>query len=144
MKAYIRTGHSPKAGFTLLEILVTLIVASILGAMLIQFLGSGMTRSTQPVIMAQSSLTLNQTMERMQADYQKLLVTDPTPLSTFKTHVENGNVDTNVPYFGAYSFQTGYVVLTGGNEAPDSGGSNRILKVTITAQNQSLTALFTD
>jgi prepilin-type N-terminal cleavage/methylation domain-containing protein len=144
MTLSLRSVHRSIRGFTLLEILVTLIVASILSAMLIQFLGSGMTRSTQPVIMAQRSLTLNQLLELMQADYHKLLVTDPTPLDTFKTHVEGGNIDTNVPYFGSYTPQTAYIVLTGGNEAPDTSGEDRVLKVTITVQNHSLTALFTE
>jgi len=140
MKAIIRTRQE---GFTLLEIIITLIVAALLGTMLIQFMGTSMIRSADSVVLVQEGFSLNQVMEKMTADHKKLLAEDSTPLQTFKSHVENGNVVSNDPYFGEYSWQTGYIKFSGGSEVADISGDNRILKVTISHGNQSLAALFT-
>jgi len=125
-----------------LEIIITLIVASILGAMLVQFMGTSMIRSTEPVIIAQNGLYLNQVMEMMTADYKKLLAEDPSPLRTFKGYVENGNVIGNTPYYGQYMVQAQYVSFEGGNEVKDTSGYGRILQVSISHRDMSLTALF--
>ena len=130
-------------GFTLLEIIITLIVAALLGTMLIQFMGTGMIRSADSVVLVQEGFSLNQVMEKMTADYKKLLAEDSTPLQTFKSHVENGNVVSNDPCFGEYSWQTAYIKFSGGSEVADIAGDNRILKVTISHGNQSLAALYT-
>jgi len=130
-------------GFTLLEIIITIIVAALLGTILVQFMGTSMIRSADSVVIVQEGFSLNQALEKMTADYKKLLAEDSTPLQTFKTQVENGNVVGNDPYYGDYSWQTGYIKFQGGSEVADTSGDNRILKVTITHVNQSLTSLFT-
>ena len=64
---------------------------------------------------------------------------------TFKSNIENGNNEASTPYYGHYELPTNpleYIVFSGGNEAADSLGENRILKVTIRSGNQSLTTLF--
>jgi len=137
-----RSARKRQKGFTLLEILITITFAAILGAMLIQFLGSSMTQSATPVILAKEAYSLNQIIEKMTAHYKMLLVTDADPLATFKLHVENGNNSANSPYFGPYSIQASYITLNGGAEAPDVSGDNRLLKVTLTVNRQSLAALF--
>jgi len=138
-----RPSSKHQKGFTLVEILVTLTVAAILGAILFQFLGSSMTQSATPIVLAKQGYRLNRIMEKMASDYKKLLVTDTDPLATFKTHVDNGNNIASTPYFGDYAIQTSYIVLTGGVEAPDASGDDRVLKVTLTVDRQSLTVLFT-
>ena len=79
----------------------------------------------------------------MSAHHKKLLVTDANPLATFKTHIENGNNIVNTHYFGDYAIQASYILLTGGIEAPDGSGANRVLKVVLTVDRQSVTVLFT-
>lgn len=136
------TTHHPK-GFTLIEIVVTMTFAAILGAILIQFLGTSLTQSATPIALGKQSYSLNHILEKMSSDYKKLLVTDANPLATFKTHIDNGNNIANTPYFGNYAIQTSYVVFTAGIEAPDGAGINRVLKVVLTVDRQSLTVLFT-
>ena len=130
-------------GFTLIEIILTLVVAAILGTILVQFMGTSLTRSAEPVIMVQEGFSLSEVMEKMTAHYKYLLATDNNPLTTFKNNIENGNVEENTPYFGQYSIQTAYITFSGGNEAPDTEASNKILKVIINKGDQSLAALFT-
>jgi prepilin-type N-terminal cleavage/methylation domain-containing protein len=132
-------------GFTLLEVVITLIVGSILGAILVQFMGTSMKNSFEPVIMVQDGNGVNEIMERMNADYKmRLLTSTVDPLYDFKSDVENGDVLGNVPYFGDYAWTTKYITFTNGAEdAIEDATELRILKVTITHGGQSLTALFT-
>jgi len=130
-------------GFTLIEIIITLVVAAILGTILVQFMGTSLTRSAEPVIMVQEGFSLSEVLEKMTAHYKYLLATDSNPLTNFKDDIENGNAAANSPYFGDYSIQTAYITFSGGNEAPDTSGDNRILKVIIKKGDQSLASLFT-
>lgn len=130
-------------GFTLIEVVVTLVVAAILGTILVQFMGTSLTRSAEPIVMVQEGFSLSEVMEKMTAHYKYLLATDSNPLTNFKNDIENGNVAENSPYFGDYSIQTAYITFSGGNEAPDTSGDNTILKVLIDRGDQSLAALFT-
>ena len=61
-------------GFTLLEVIIALIVGSILGAILLEFLGQTVHKSFEPVKMAQGSMELTTIVEKMNADYKKRLV----------------------------------------------------------------------
>ena len=138
--------HCParyKEGFTLLEVIITLVVAAILGTILVQFMGTSLKRSTEPVVMVQEGFSLSEVMEKMTAHYKYLLATDSNPLAHFKEDIENGNMAQNTPYFGDYSIKTAYINFSGGNETPDTAGENKILKVIIDKGDQSLAALFT-
>jgi prepilin-type N-terminal cleavage/methylation domain-containing protein len=130
-------------GFTLVEILVTIMFAAILAAVLFQFLGSSMTQSATPIALAKEGYSLNRILEKITAHHKKLLVTDADPLATFKTHIENGNNIANTPYFGEYTVQTSYITLNGGIEAVDTSGDDRVLKTKLTVDRQSITVLFT-
>ena len=131
-------------GFTLLEVIITLIVGSILGAILVQFMGTSMKNSFEPVIMVQNSNGVYEIMERMNADYKmRLLTSTVDPLADFRTDVLNGNAVTSDPYFGEYARTVQYIVFDGTNSEIPDNTVLRILKVKITHGGQSLTALFT-
>lgn len=142
MRSIHQGEYADQQGFTLLEILVSLIIGAILGALLVQFMGTSMVKSTQPIIRIQQHLTLNRIMENITADYKKLLAEDSTSLATLKTYIDNGNVDANIPYYGAYTPATAYILFSGGNEIADTGGSNRFLKVRLTNGEQSIVTVF--
>jgi prepilin-type N-terminal cleavage/methylation domain-containing protein len=133
-----------KRGFTLLEVIVTFIVASILGAIFLQVMGTSMKQSYEPVYMVQDGFSVNEIIEKMNAQYRKRLLTSTTnPLADFKADVEGGNNIVNDPYFGDYTPQTQYITFSGGNEIADGSPTPRILKVTITHGGQRVTAIFT-
>jgi prepilin-type N-terminal cleavage/methylation domain-containing protein len=132
-----------QSGFTILEIIVSLIVASILGVIYLEFMGTTVQKSYEPINMTQNSLDVNQIIEKMNADYRKHLLLSPDPLAAFKTDVENGNTPSPPPYYGDYNVQTTWIKFSGGSEAVDASGENRVLKVKITFGNRSVTALFT-
>jgi type II secretory pathway pseudopilin PulG len=130
-------------GLTLLEIIVSIILASIMGAMLVQFMGTSMIKSAKPLARLQQNLTLNDIMENITADYKKLLMDNSTPIATLKGYIDSGNVVGNTPYYGNYTPTTNYILFNGGNETNDGGGTNRLLKVTLTSGDQSISCLFT-
>ncbi|MBT8356170.1 MAG: prepilin-type N-terminal cleavage/methylation domain-containing protein [Deltaproteobacteria bacterium] len=133
-------------GFTLLEVVITLIVGSILGAILVQFMGTSMQKSFEPVVMVQNNYGVYEIMERMNAHYKmRLLTSTVNPLDDFKTDVEAGWNIASTPYFGEYTVVTKYIRFVSGIEhpLPDPAPTPRVLKVTITHGGQSLSALFT-
>jgi prepilin-type N-terminal cleavage/methylation domain-containing protein len=129
-------------GFTLLEIIVSMIIAAIMGAVMVQFMGTSMLQSTKPLVLVKNEFLLNEIIEKITADYKKLLATDGTPLETLRGYIENGNVEANEPFYGPYTCLTEYVVFNAGNEVPDTGGDHKLLKVTLTCRNQTLVTLF--
>ena len=138
-------------GFTLIEVIVTLIVAAILGTMLVTFMGTTMTGSVQPVLRVQNANTAGWVMENIITDYNRLNSDDignstTIALSTLKTRVLAGS--TAPSYYGAiYAIAyNDYVLLNSdGTTSPiaDGTGDNRTLRVSITQGSQTLTTLFT-
>ncbi|MCX5833749.1 MAG: type II secretion system protein [Deltaproteobacteria bacterium] len=130
-----------RRGFTLIEVIVTLIVASIMGAILVQFLGTSFLKSADPIIRTDDVGRLQYVMDNMTSNYKYLAATRPNFLSEFRTRVQTPN------YYGSgYTVPAAqYVYFDGSNnEVVDGGaGAFRVLKVTIARNNQTLTALFT-
>jgi prepilin-type N-terminal cleavage/methylation domain-containing protein len=65
--------HDKQKGFTLLEIVVSLIVASILGSMLLVYVGTAYNRSVEPVMTSKRVLQMQQVMETINAIYAGML-----------------------------------------------------------------------
>jgi prepilin-type N-terminal cleavage/methylation domain-containing protein len=133
-----------RKGFTLLEVILAIVVAAILGAMLVQFMGTGVMQSVNPVFMVQKGSYLNSIMENIGADYRRLMTTSSTPLTDL-----NQRLTTNKSLYG-----TGFDVVTKRFDFPSGSGtvtepaaasaSGRVLKVTVTYNGMSLTSLFTE
>jgi len=135
-------------GFTLIEVIISLIVASILGVMLVTFMGSPVVQSANPVLLAQNGAYLNQIMENMGADYKFLMATSPTPMTTFIANVgAEGTSQTryaavNNPYTVIHNRRISFPSGSPATEQPDNAG--KILKVTLQYRTLSVTALFTE
>jgi len=135
----MKSKLSEKSGFTLIEIIVTLTVTAILSVMLVQFMGTSLSRSAEPILSMQEGMALRSIFESMNADYKQLLFTDNTPLDTFKTRVETAGL------YGTYALTDSTYILFDGSqvEVPCNTPDCRILKVTISLGDHSLTSLFT-
>ncbi|MBN1663709.1 MAG: type II secretion system protein [Deltaproteobacteria bacterium] len=135
-------------GFTLIEVIVSLIVASILGAMLISFMGTTVVQSANPVIQAQNGAYINQIMENMTADYKYLVSTSGTPMTTFIARIgaegseQTYYTDAGHPYAIVHNRRVSFPAGSSVTETPDAGG--KILKVTVRYQGLTLTALFSE
>ncbi|MEN8781929.1 MAG: prepilin-type N-terminal cleavage/methylation domain-containing protein [Desulfobacterales bacterium] len=134
---------SQPGGFTLLEVIIALIVGSILGAILLEFLGQTVYKSFEPIKMAQGNMELTAIVEKMHADYKKRLLLSNDPLVDLKDDIEN-----NTGNYGDYTWSTSWVTFDGsGNEAQDndplSPFYHRVLKVTVVRGQHEITTLYT-
>ena len=112
----LNLGKSKSSGFTLLEVIIALIVGSILGAILLEFLGQTVHKSFEPIKMAQGSMELTAIVEKMTADYKKRLLLSENPLVDFKSDIEN-----NTGNYGDYTWSTSWITFDGnGNETQDN------------------------
>lgn len=64
--------RNQRAGFTLLEFIVALVVASVIAAMVYNFFGSSLTQSSVPIFRLQKTTNLHQVMENIGADFNRL------------------------------------------------------------------------
>ena len=80
-------GIKDQRGFTLLEVIVTIIVAAVMGVILVQFMGTAMLRSGEAVVRVQDVSTLRQVLDNMTSDYKYLADTQAGFLPTFTTRV---------------------------------------------------------
>jgi prepilin-type N-terminal cleavage/methylation domain-containing protein len=135
-------------GFTLIEVIVSLILASILGAMLVSFMGSNVMQSGNPVLLAQNGAYLNQIMENMGADYRNLMATSATPLTAFIANVgaegtsQSRYADVSHPYTVVHNHRISFPSGSPVTEQTDNAG--KILKVTLQYRTLSVTVLFTE
>jgi prepilin-type N-terminal cleavage/methylation domain-containing protein len=138
----IATVRSERA-FTLLEVIITLIVVGIVAAMMAPFLQTFVTRSVDPVISAQQHAYLNQVMENISSDFKKLSATQTNFLTQLQTNVGSEGADMSNAY-GTYRVITNHTVAfpSGSSVTETTDANGNILKVKISYQGYTLTALF--
>jgi prepilin-type N-terminal cleavage/methylation domain-containing protein len=130
-------GKSDQKGFTLVEVIVTIIATAILGVIFINFMGTAMSKSVRSVEMVQGEASAEAVLERIIADYVlKMNQNNATALGLIKTDIDNKTYGNNVTAV--------YIIFdSGGNEAADTAGLNRTLKVTVGAAGNDLVTLLT-
>jgi len=126
-------------GFSLIEVIVVIMVASVLFAMMFSYFGTTILESSEPVIRLNQTLSLTQTAERITAHYRQ----DPSRLYKLKK-----NLTKNPSQYGQdYSIVTNeFIKFIGYNDVPAKGGDpENILKVKIRQDqtNETITLLFT-
>lgn len=72
--------HKPGGnhGFTLIEVIITLIMVSIAGTMLVTALGTGLTHSPDSIVVLGDNLDLVRAIESVNADYRQNLEDSPS------------------------------------------------------------------
>lgn len=134
-------------GFTLIEVIVSIIVAGILGSFLLVFLGTNITQSGLPVHMVKDQYRINQAMEEIIADYKNRIKNDTLNLGTFPADIEaagycgTDDVDLSTSYV-SYSDPDGDKTFTESTCSYGTGCKN--LKVTLTKGYQKVTTILTE
>jgi prepilin-type N-terminal cleavage/methylation domain-containing protein len=130
-------------GFTLIEVIVTIIATAILGVIFINFMGTAMSKSVRSVEMVKGEASAEAVLERIIADYVlKMNQNNATALGLIKTDIDNKNV------YGD-NVSAVYIIFDSGNESLDSGAwidsvePYRTLKVTVAAAGNDLVTLLT-
>lgn len=137
-------------GFTLLEILVTIIISSILAVILAQVISGQTWRSYEPLNTINENLALRAVMDNIASDHRRLLRTDPFPLITLQGNIDDGQYWHDSISGGLQiSAATGCITFNVDGEESASNTlcsqSDTVLKVTLGVQGtqHSQTALFT-
>jgi prepilin-type N-terminal cleavage/methylation domain-containing protein len=131
-------------GFTLVEVIVTIVLGAIASVLLIQFMGGNLQRSFIPLVRLDQGYRLMAVMENITAHYKNLLLTDADPLGTLDTDIQNGNVSSNNPYFGEYEDTTPQLIQFTSNVEAACSVNCRILRVDLQQGEHRLTSLFTN
>lgn len=137
-----RQRQRHRAGFTLLEVVVTIILIGLLGTLLVQVLGTGVQRSAEPIVSIQTGYRLVGVMDRITADYEEGYRDGRITFAQFKTDVDNGHRSDQTPYYGDYTVETAYIAFQDGVEVPDTSGGNRLLRIRLSNGGQAISAVF--
>jgi prepilin-type N-terminal cleavage/methylation domain-containing protein len=126
-------------GFSLVEVIATILVTAILGAIFINFMGTAMSKSTQAIDVVQGEAAAEGVLERIVADYVlKMNQNFATALGLVKADIDSKTV------YGANVTAVYIQFLASGSEDPGFSGTSRTLKVTVAAAGNDLTTLLTE
>lgn len=126
-----------RKGFTLLEIIVTLILISITGVVMFPVLRTNLTKSAVPITRLDSQYQLVLEMERLTARYRVEILNDTLNINMFKTNY----VDT-IPSVDAGN--TGFLGVGQITGNAYNTQSTNILRVTLVDGDQRLVSFFTE
>ena len=134
-----RTTKNSK-GFTLIEVIVTIVIAAILGTFLVSYMSGGITKSSIPVIWVKQEFNVFETMEKITADYRNAVSSSSFNLNTFATTIKatyetEGITVTNNDYIN--------IDRTTGTPTASDSTNGLILRVKLQKGDQSVTSLFT-
>ena len=122
-----------RKGFTLLEIIATLVLVAISAAIMFPALGTNLVRSAEPVERLNDHHLLIQEMDRWTGIYRdEIRLNGTVDIAAFKT-----NVDTNANYLDSTTYINSF---NGGTYTTQ--GTNTILRVILVYNDQTLVALF--
>lgn len=149
---------SSDAGFTLLELTVSLVLLGIMGAMLATFGSKIITNSVQPAVQTQQIYNLQQVMENITIDYKNFILDEKQALCKLANKVSQpdtagyGNYSTHIRFLKSITLEDGsnqFVVTSTTKEncttSPLSESS--ILEITLfpagASQGINISSLFT-
>jgi prepilin-type N-terminal cleavage/methylation domain-containing protein len=120
MTKYIRNIKTEK-GFTLLEVIITITIGAILASILVAFMGTAITQSSDPVKQVRDLGVSSGSLEKVNADYSLYLSSGTPNWTTFKTNTCSGinTACSAVPSgYGIYNsgFETIQVTVTNGSQ----------------------------
>ena len=150
MNAQSSFSKHGKKGFTLIEVIVTLLIAAILGTFLVTFMGTAVTKSGEPVARSKQLYELQQVMENIKSTYLTMAdATDAlTRLNAFITGSPVSSSYTIVTKSISFNQDASGNYTESGSVCPGLGssGSNCVLKVTVSSNvtpGLSVTEVFT-
>ena len=94
----IKILENKRSGFTLIEIIITLVIAAVVGTGLAQYLGTAFTTSAIPIQHLRQAFELQLVMENITDDYEN----DPPALIGLQSSIgSEGSINTNT--YGQYT-----------------------------------------
>jgi len=126
-------------GFTLIEVIVTIVIAGILGVIVAQFVQTSAVKSVFSVTLLKEQYDLHSQVEDMTSYYRDQLTQGSLDLSAFKDYVTEN-------YESVDQSQTGFITFTsdGDDFVASSTSSGDVLKVVLKSGDQTIIVLFTE
>ncbi|CAB5138256.1 hypothetical protein D3OALGA1CA_3688 [Olavius algarvensis associated proteobacterium Delta 3] len=136
----ITTRNHPAAGFSLLELIVTIVVAAILGSLMVQFSGTALIGIADSVSLVRDEAAANNVLERIVSDYVQAVNTAPdTALATIVTNIDSNAYGTDITITRNYTDFT-----AGGAEVSPAPADSETLKVTVQGGGYRSTVLLSE
>ena len=144
-----RKSRTPQAGFTLIEVIVSIVVGAIVGVILLTYMGTQLIHSGDPINIARAEGAAEMWMERIMSDYVQEMNTPASSTPNYTMALATIYART---IDGTYYSMPASVTLTrtyvtynaGGTEIEvTGGGTSTNLKVTVQAGGYGLTSILT-
>ncbi len=130
-----RGTQADSNGFTLLEVIVSIVIAAILGTIVIQYMGSGLSSSSISLNNIKDDYKLEQVIEEFTREYRYWLESAPDQtINNFKATYIDGEPSVLTGVGKTEIFQ-----LTGGDDA----AGVQVLRVAVSDGKQTIYTLFT-
>ena len=136
-----KSKHNTESGFTLIEVIATVIVMGILAAFFIHFMGTALNDSWRSVEQVADEAKAEGLMERIISDYVWRINNNyANALATILSRESTYESD---PDYGLPVSMQYIIFDTNGDEQSDTAGENRNLKVTVEPPGFNLTTILT-
>lgn len=123
-------------GFTLIEVIIAIILAALLGTMIIQYTGTNLTATVKALVGTQNNTTAVRVMEQITRDYRNWLEDHPNQnLSAFRSNINNNYPEADTQFVEVSPGSSQFV------EVPP--GQSNTLRITVTQGDRKLVSLFT-
>jgi prepilin-type N-terminal cleavage/methylation domain-containing protein len=137
------------SGFTLIELVATIVMAGIVMMMIVPYFQSGITNSHRPAQWLQNTMSIQRVMESINGAYGSILDKNTTALQTLSNNIGSEGSSFN-NQFGAYTvLENRYITFKHNGDEHDGdeeAGGTGVLKVTLCSTStpgHQLTQLFT-
>ena len=138
---HARSQHSAENGFTLIEIIATVVVMGILAAFLMNFMGTALNDSWRSVELVADEARAEGLLEKIIADYVDKINDNPnTALAAIKGL--ESSYENDADYGLPVTIQ--YIVFDAGNEDLVEPTPSRNLKIVIESSGYSLAAILSE
>jgi len=138
----VQSKHSSENGFTLIEVIATIIVMGILAAFFIHFMGTALNDSWKAVELVEGEAKAEGLMEKIIAEYVEI-INGNNPDAALAAIKSLESSYENDPDYGLPVTMEYIVFDTSGDEQVGTAGENRNLKVTVEPPGFNLTTILT-
>ncbi len=123
---------SPKnqRGFTLIEVIITIILFALAGTIVFTYLGNVLTRSHEPIVLARDLAEAKEALEEFASEYHRYRAESGYDWDDFKAALTDAGYSDD---------------LVDGNDHPDFDGLDfEVIELSITRGDHTLTTLFSE
>lgn len=132
-------GYQKGAGFTLIEVIITIVIAALLATMLYSYFGTAITGSATPVTRLGAAMAGQSVMENITADYMASYTSNLTGLQS-KIGTEGSSI--NASYGQGTVVDNHFINWSAGSDVKVASGN--CLKVTVKdGLGETLTQIYT-